>query len=110
MNAGKPHVEYGRPSATPIKPSTCCARTRPSTVTTTRWRSRRGPEDLSIRRPLVEQGLDSVMTIMVRRRLEKRFGRRLPTTLLWQQPTMAVPEKEQAPSSSAELISPSGPG
>ncbi|MCK2217025.1 acyltransferase domain-containing protein [Actinomadura sp. ATCC 31491] len=48
------------------------------------------PEDLALRRPLVEQGLDSVMTVMVRRRLEKRFGRRLPATLLWQQPTISA--------------------
>lgn len=47
-------------------------------------------EDLAIRRPLIEQGLDSVMTVMVRRRLEKRFGCRLPATLLWQQPTIAA--------------------
>ncbi|WP_091092659.1 type I polyketide synthase [Nonomuraea wenchangensis] len=47
-------------------------------------------EDLAVRRPLVEQGLDSVMTVMVRRRLEQRFGRRLPATLLWQQPTIAA--------------------
>ncbi|MGW0808256.1 type I polyketide synthase [Nonomuraea sp. NPDC002799] len=51
---------------------------------------RLAPEDLAIRRPLVEQGLDSVMTVMVRRRLEKRFGCRLPATLLWQQPTIAA--------------------
>ena len=51
---------------------------------------RLAPEDLATRRPLVEQGLDSVMTIMVRRRLEKRFGRRLPATLLWQQPTISA--------------------
>lgn len=51
---------------------------------------RTAPEDLAIRRPLVEQGLDSVMTVMVRRRLEKRFGRRLPATLLWQQPTISA--------------------
>ncbi|GAB1821470.1 type I polyketide synthase [Herbidospora sp. RD11066] len=51
---------------------------------------RLAPEDLSLRRPLVEQGLDSVMTVMVRRRLEKRFGCRLPTTLLWQQPTISA--------------------
>ncbi|MEU4535912.1 beta-ketoacyl synthase N-terminal-like domain-containing protein [Streptosporangium sp. NPDC023825] len=78
------------------------------------------PEDLATRRPLVEQGLDSVMTVMVRRRLEKRFGRRLPATLLWQQPTIsaiadhlagllaaprpdaaagAVPERESVPES-----------
>ncbi|MGC5015054.1 type I polyketide synthase [Streptosporangium sp. DT93] len=48
------------------------------------------PENLAVRRPLVEQGLDSVMTVMVRRRLEKRFGRRLPATLLWQQPTISA--------------------
>ncbi|NUT41869.1 MAG: acyltransferase domain-containing protein, partial [Thermoactinospora sp.] len=48
------------------------------------------PEDLALRRPLVEQGLDSVMTVMVRRRLEKRFGCRLPATLLWQQPTISA--------------------
>ncbi|MFI6511548.1 type I polyketide synthase [Streptosporangium sp. NPDC050855] len=51
---------------------------------------RLAPEDLAVRRPLVEQGLDSVMTVMVRRRLEKRFGRRLPATLLWQQPTISA--------------------
>ncbi|WP_061297353.1 type I polyketide synthase [Herbidospora cretacea] len=51
---------------------------------------RLAPDDLSIRRPLVEQGLDSVMTVMVRRRLEKRFGCRLPATLLWQQPTISA--------------------
>ncbi|KAB8191653.1 acyltransferase domain-containing protein [Nonomuraea phyllanthi] len=51
---------------------------------------RLSPEDLAIRRPLVEQGLDSVMTVMVRRHLEKRFGCRLPATLLWQQPTISA--------------------
>ncbi|MGW3165542.1 type I polyketide synthase [Streptomyces sp. NPDC001142] len=45
---------------------------------------------LDIRRSLVEQGLDSVMTIVVRRRLEKRFGHKLPATLLWHQPTVAA--------------------
>ncbi|MEU4573594.1 beta-ketoacyl synthase N-terminal-like domain-containing protein [Nonomuraea sp. NPDC023979] len=51
---------------------------------------RLAPADLAIRRPLVEQGLDSVMTVMVRRRLDKRFGCRLPATLLWQQPTISA--------------------
>ncbi|SDH33356.1 6-methylsalicylic acid synthase [Lentzea fradiae] len=46
--------------------------------------------DLDIRRSLVEQGLDSVMTIAVRRRLEKRFGRKLPSTLLWHQPSVSA--------------------
>ncbi|HEY7147220.1 MAG TPA: acyltransferase domain-containing protein [Streptosporangiaceae bacterium] len=45
--------------------------------------------DLNPRRSLAEQGLDSVMTLKVRRRLEKRFGQSLPTTLLWQKPTVA---------------------
>ncbi|MEU6200231.1 type I polyketide synthase [Streptomyces sp. NPDC047061] len=45
---------------------------------------------LDIRRSLVEQGLDSVMTIVVRRRLEKRFGLKLPATLLWHQPTVTA--------------------
>ncbi|MBQ0984624.1 type I polyketide synthase [Streptomyces sp. F63] len=43
---------------------------------------------LDIRRSLVEQGLDSVMTIVIRRRLEKSFGHKLPATLLWHQPTV----------------------
>ncbi len=46
--------------------------------------------DLDPHRSLVEQGLDSVMTMMVRRRLEKRFGQSLPATLLWQRPTVAA--------------------
>ncbi|SCG47854.1 type I polyketide synthase [Micromonospora rifamycinica] len=46
--------------------------------------------ELDRRRPLVEQGMDSVMTVVVRRRLQRRFGHDLPTTLLWQQPTVAA--------------------
>jgi 6-methylsalicylic acid synthase len=45
---------------------------------------------LDLRRSLVEQGLDSVMTIVIRRRLEKRFGHKLPATLLWHQPTVTA--------------------
>lgn len=30
------------------------------------------------------------MTVVVRRRLQRRFGHDLPTTLLWQQPTVAA--------------------
>jgi 6-methylsalicylic acid synthase len=48
------------------------------------------PTDLSPHRPLVEQGLDSVLTVVVRRRLEKRFRCALPATLLWRQPTIAA--------------------
>ncbi|MGW1406021.1 type I polyketide synthase [Streptomyces sp. NPDC002403] len=45
---------------------------------------------LDVRRSLVEQGLDSVMTIVIRKRLEKRFGHKLPATLLWHQPTVVA--------------------
>jgi 6-methylsalicylic acid synthase len=34
--------------------------------------------------------MDSILTVMVRRRLEKRFGCRLPSTLLWHTPTVAA--------------------
>lgn len=45
---------------------------------------------LDPRRSLIEQGLDSVMTITVRRGLEKRFGHKLPTTLLWHKPSVSA--------------------
>ncbi|MGW5415411.1 type I polyketide synthase [Actinomadura geliboluensis] len=47
-------------------------------------------EHLDPRRSLAEQGLDSVMTLVIRRRLEKRFGHGLPATLLWHQPTVTA--------------------
>jgi len=46
--------------------------------------------DLSPSRSLAEQGLDSILTVMVRRRLEKRFECRLPATLLWHTPTVTA--------------------
>ncbi|QYC40146.1 Phthiocerol/phenolphthiocerol synthesis polyketide synthase type I PpsA [Nonomuraea coxensis DSM 45129] len=51
---------------------------------------RLAPGDLEPHRPLIEQGLDSVMTVVVRRRLEQRFRCSLPATLLWAQPTVAA--------------------
>jgi 6-methylsalicylic acid synthase len=49
------------------------------------------PESLlDPRRSLAEQGLDSVMTLAVRRRLERRFRHTLPATLLWHQPTVSA--------------------
>jgi 6-methylsalicylic acid synthase len=48
------------------------------------------PADLAPTRSLAEQGMDSILTVMVRRRLEKRFGCRLPSTLLWQTPTVSA--------------------
>jgi acyl transferase domain-containing protein len=46
------------------------------------------PEDISTRKPLAEMGLDSVMTLGVRRRLERLFSVRLPASLLWNHPTI----------------------
>ncbi|MFD9704359.1 type I polyketide synthase [Lentzea sp. NPDC059081] len=46
-------------------------------------------EELDIRRPLSEMGLDSVMTLVIRRRLEKLLRLSLPSTLLWTHPTVA---------------------
>jgi 6-methylsalicylic acid synthase len=46
------------------------------------------PEELDARRPLIEIGLDSVMTLIIRRRLERQFRVGLPATLLWNRPTV----------------------
>ncbi|MBB5870042.1 6-methylsalicylic acid synthase [Allocatelliglobosispora scoriae] len=40
------------------------------------------------RRPLVEMGIDSVMTVRIRLGLERRFRLRLPATLFWDRPTI----------------------
>ncbi|MFL6000084.1 MAG: beta-ketoacyl synthase N-terminal-like domain-containing protein [Streptomyces sp.] len=48
------------------------------------------PDTFDVRRPLMEMGLDSVMTVVIRRRLEKIFRLSLPSTLLWDRPTVAA--------------------
>jgi 6-methylsalicylic acid synthase len=45
---------------------------------------------IDIGKPLTELGLDSVMTVAVRRRLEKQFRLQLPATLLWEYPSVAA--------------------
>jgi 6-methylsalicylic acid synthase len=47
-------------------------------------------DDLDVRRPLSELGLDSVMTVSIRRRLEKRLRVDVPATLLWTHPTVTA--------------------
>ncbi|MGB3485732.1 MAG: beta-ketoacyl synthase N-terminal-like domain-containing protein [Mycobacterium sp.] len=42
------------------------------------------------RLPLAEIGVDSIMTVAVRRQLEKQTGLALPPTLLWEHPTAAA--------------------
>jgi 6-methylsalicylic acid synthase len=44
--------------------------------------------EVDSRRPLIEMGLDSVMTVRIRRSLERRFGLQLPATLFWDRPTI----------------------
>lgn len=46
--------------------------------------------DVDARIPLVETGVDSIMTVALRRSLEKRTGLALPPTLLWEHPTAAA--------------------
>jgi 6-methylsalicylic acid synthase len=45
---------------------------------------------IDARRPLADLGLDSVMFLIIRRRLSQRFRIELPATLLWTRPTVAA--------------------
>ncbi|MGE2714905.1 beta-ketoacyl synthase N-terminal-like domain-containing protein [Mycolicibacterium litorale] len=47
-------------------------------------------DDVDTRLPLVEIGVDSIMTVSLRRQLEKQTGLALPPTLLWEYPTAAA--------------------
>jgi 6-methylsalicylic acid synthase len=47
-------------------------------------------QDVDPRLPLVEIGVDSIMTVALRRRLENQTGLALPATLLWEHPTTAA--------------------
>lgn len=46
--------------------------------------------DVNPELPLVELGVDSIMTVRLRRQLEKQTGLSLPPTLLWEHPTAAA--------------------
>jgi 6-methylsalicylic acid synthase len=46
------------------------------------------PRDLNVHLPLVEMGVDSVMTLVIRRRMQNAFGLNLPANLLWHAPTV----------------------
>jgi acyl transferase domain-containing protein/acyl carrier protein len=48
------------------------------------------PADVELKRPLVELGVDSVMTVALRVRLQRRYGLDLPPTILWAKPTVAA--------------------
>ncbi|MDO8145895.1 type I polyketide synthase [Isoptericola sp. 178] len=45
-------------------------------------------DDLGHRRPLVELGVDSIMAIALRARLQRRFALDFPPTILWAKPTV----------------------
>ncbi len=47
-------------------------------------------DSVDTRLPLVEIGVDSIMTVSLRRQLEKQTGLTLPPTLLWEHPTAAA--------------------
>jgi 6-methylsalicylic acid synthase len=53
--------------------------------------------------PLVELGVDSIMTVRLRRQLEKQTGLALPPTLLWEHPTAAAVTARML-----ELLTPAG--
>lgn len=47
-------------------------------------------DDVDVQQPLVELGVDSIMTVALRRQLEAQTGLALPPTLLWEHPTAAA--------------------
>ncbi|WP_373693475.1 beta-ketoacyl synthase N-terminal-like domain-containing protein [[Mycobacterium] burgundiense] len=47
-------------------------------------------DSVDTRLPLVEIGVDSIMTVSLRRQLERQTGLALPPTLLWEHPTAAA--------------------
>ncbi|GLF98781.1 type I polyketide synthase [Streptomyces yaizuensis] len=49
-----------------------------------------GADEIDMKRPLVELGVDSVMTVALRVRLHRRYGLDLPPTILWARPTVAA--------------------
>jgi acyl transferase domain-containing protein/acyl carrier protein len=47
-------------------------------------------DDVELRRPLVEFGVDSVMTVALRVRMQRRYGLELPPNILWNRPTVSA--------------------
>lgn len=44
--------------------------------------------EVDVRRPLPESGVDSVIAVSIRARLQRRYGLMLPPTILWDRPTV----------------------
>ncbi|WP_433201980.1 type I polyketide synthase [Dactylosporangium sp. CS-047395] len=47
-------------------------------------------DEVSLRKPLIEIGVDSVMTLAIRARLQRQFEQSLPASLLWEHPTVSA--------------------
>ncbi|HET8680743.1 MAG TPA: acyltransferase domain-containing protein, partial [Micromonosporaceae bacterium] len=105
--AGTPQVDglAGLPGLAGLTPQELRERLLDEVTTQIATEMKLPTRHLHPRRPLAEQGLDSVMTLVIRRRLEKRFGHSLPATLLWHQPTVTAIAEHLA-----ELLSSGQPG
>ncbi|HEX8080536.1 MAG TPA: beta-ketoacyl synthase N-terminal-like domain-containing protein [Jatrophihabitans sp.] len=51
---------------------------------------RMDPTDLDVHRPLSEMGVDSLLSESIRQQLNRRFGIALPSSLLWDRPSVAA--------------------
>ncbi|WP_242900819.1 type I polyketide synthase [Actinomadura terrae] len=67
--------------------------------------TRLSADEVETARPVAEMGVDSVMTVRIRRGLERRFRLQLPATLFWDRPTV-----EAVAGLLAELLSPDPDG
>jgi 6-methylsalicylic acid synthase len=47
-------------------------------------------DEVELKRPLVELGVDSVMTVAIRVRLQRRYGLELAPNILWSRPTVTA--------------------
>ncbi|GAA1564031.1 phthiocerol type I polyketide synthase PpsA [Actinomadura kijaniata] len=47
-------------------------------------------EEIELKRPLAELGVDSVMTVALRVRMQRRYGLDLPPNILWSKPSIAA--------------------
>ncbi len=61
-------------------------------------------DGLDPRLPLAELGVDSIMTVSLRKQLERKTGLSLPPTLLWEHPTAAAVTKRIVELLDRELV------
>ncbi|MER5968474.1 beta-ketoacyl synthase N-terminal-like domain-containing protein [Streptomyces sp. NPDC002055] len=73
-----------------LPPDELRARLHEETVTQVAQELRLDPAELEPDRSLLKSGMDSVLAIVIRRRLEARLGRKLPANLIWHRQTVAA--------------------